>query len=510
MDDNENNAFYVLEDKNSATRTSEQLSKMEKANNSVNMTEINYGDLYYTISAKRKCCGSTVSSSLDLDKSPSKVERTGIFRRSVLGPVIHLKNPSKASEDNVPPSRIGDLKIRQLPGASTPDRLMAEWTAPGGNFDEGSVASYRFVFSSKIEDLLQPDPSQGQPEVLLGFDRIERAGTAAKFDFNFPHYDKDFYVGAYGFDIAGNRGKISNLVHVRVAAPKYVKSKEAEPIKSTPAAESMEIDWIVIGSICGVISVLIIMAILCIAYCIVVSRKKSSTKTGSTSSVIGVTGSDETDSSSFDSDIKNIMANPLGPALALPRNGQMGNNGSGSGSALGGSVSVQQSQTTPPSYATTPSTNVTPVYWSASQLLSKLDHHGNPHHGYYVPPGPQSLQLPQHLPPGRPHIPQNGGQQQQQPASLHNMSYEARPYPSWSYTNRSHNIPEEYTITVEDTSTIMPPQNGGPHMPPPVQNRGTPPQYGPPVSSANSKQLPHLSGKVPPPVMPKPRNVSQV
>ena len=275
VDDNENNAFYVLEDKNSATRTSEQLSKMEKANNSVNMTEINYGDLYYTISAKRKCCGSTVSSSLDLDKSPSKVERTGIFRRSVLGPVIHLKNPSKASEDNVPPSRIGDLKIRQLPGASTPDRLMAEWTAPGGNFDEGSVASYRFVFSSKIEDLLQADPSQGQPEVLLGFDRIERAGTAAKFDFNFPHYDKDFYVGAYGFDIAGNRGKISNLVHVRVAAPKYVKSKEAEPIKSTPAAESMEIDWIVIGSICGVIAVLFIMAVLCIAYCIVVSRKKS-------------------------------------------------------------------------------------------------------------------------------------------------------------------------------------------------------------------------------------------
>ena len=57
---------------------------------------------------------------------------------------------------------------------------------------------------------------QGQPEVLLGFDRIERAGTKAKFDFNFPHYNQDFYVGAYGFDMAGNRGKISNLVHIRL------------------------------------------------------------------------------------------------------------------------------------------------------------------------------------------------------------------------------------------------------------------------------------------------------
>jgi len=480
-----------LEDKQQNSVTRDNFSKMPKSNESVN-----YGDLYYTISAKRKCCGSTVSPSLDLDKSPSKVERTGIYRRSVLGPVIHLKNPAKASEDSIPPSRIGDLKIRRLPGASTPDRLMAEWTAPGGDFDEGSVASYRFVFSSKIEDLLAADPSDGQPEVLLGFDRIERAGTAAKFDFNFPHYDKDFYVGAYGFDIAGNRGKISNLVHVRVAAPKYVKSKEAEPIRSTPASDSFEPDWIIIGSICGVIAVLFIMAILCIAYCIVVSRKKSSTKTGSTSSVIGVTGSDETDSSSFDSDIKNIMANPLGPALALPRN-QMGG-----GSAMGGSSSgpsVQQSQTTPPSHVTTPSTNVTPVYWSASQLLSKLDHHGNPHHGYYVPPGPQSLQLP-HMPPGRPHLPQQG----QQPHSLHNMSYEARPYPSWSYTNRSQNIPEEYTITVEDTSTIMPPQAGSQ---PPVQHQQRM-QMAPNSNPANAKQ--QSSGKVPPPVMPKPRNVSQV
>jgi len=278
---------------------------------------------------------------------------------------------------------------------------------------------------------------------------------------------------------------MGNLVHVRVAAPKYVKSEEAEPIRSTPASEAFEPDWIVIGSICGVIAVLLIMAVLCIAYCIVMTRKKSSTKTGSTSSVIGVTGSDETDSSSFDSDIKNIMANPLGPALALPRN-QMST----------GTVSVQQSQTTPPSHVTTPSTNVTPVYWSASQLLSKLDHHGNPH-GYYVPPGPQSLQLPQHLPPGRPHLPHQQGQQQQQqqqqPVSLHNMSYEARPYPtpSWSYTNRSQNIPEEYTITVEDTS-IMPPTS--------LQQQR--------ILNSNAKQ--QTSGKVPPPVMPKPRNVSQV
>ena len=120
--------------------------------------------------------------------------------------------------------------IAQFICASNPDRLLAEWTAPGGDYDVGSVASYRFVFSQNIEDLI--DPIKGEPQVLLGFDRIERAGTVAKFDFNFPHYDQDFYVGAYGFDMAGNRGKISNLVHVRVSSPTSVYDRGHHSIQS--------------------------------------------------------------------------------------------------------------------------------------------------------------------------------------------------------------------------------------------------------------------------------------
>ena len=88
------------------------------------------------------------------ENNPDRIVQPGIFRRKLIGPVIHITNPSRPSDDSVPPSKIGDLKIRQLPGASTPDRLLAEWTAPGGDFDVGSVASYRFVFSSSIEDLI--------------------------------------------------------------------------------------------------------------------------------------------------------------------------------------------------------------------------------------------------------------------------------------------------------------------------------------------------------------------
>ena len=283
--------------------------------------------------------------------------------------------------------------------------------------------------TSNIEDLIG-DPNNGQPEVLLGFDRLERAGTAAKFEFNFPHYNRDFYVGAIGFDIAGNQGKISNLVHVRIASPTLIKTKEAKPVSSNEDEHDLETDWIVIGSICGVISVLLFLAIFSIVYYIVMARKRSSTvKAGSTSSVMGGTGLDETDSSSFDSDIKNIMSNPLGSANKNSSNYQV----------------------TP---TDTNSTNITPVYWSA--LLSKIDQKN------YSCSQPQSLQ----------HESQNYSlQHQQQPVSLHYN-------PSWNYhRNSHHNPPDEYTITVA--------AGGG----------GT---------YDVTQCLPT------PPVMPKPRNITQV
>lgn len=316
-------------------------------------------------------------------------KKIGTFRRFVSGPVLYFCNNSSSDLDTVNPGKIGDLKIKHLVGSS--DRLLAEWTAPGGDADQGSVASYRFIFSSNIQDLL--DPKEGhEPEVLLGFDRIEEAGTRAKFDFNFPHYNKDFYVGAYAFDLTGNRGKISNLVHVKLVAPN-------EPTVSSDSNHLMrsDYDWVIIGSICGVITVLFVMAVSCISYYIYVSRSKArscqtskdSTGSGSTSSVMmGTTTStgsgDET--SSFDSDIKTNYG--------------------------------KQS-------------SVTPVYWSASQLLSKMDN-----------VGPQSLQSPRHFY----HQDYN-----QQPVSLE------QPAPLWTY--RVRDIPEEYTVTVSETVVMNKPRN---------------------------------------------------
>ena len=220
-------------------------------------------------------------------------------------------------QDQTPPSKIGDLKISQI----SADRLLAEWSAPGGDFNAGSVASYRFVFASDIQDLI--DPIKGQPEVLIGFDRIEKFGTKSKFDFNFAHYDQDFYVGLYAFDLAGNRGKISNLVHVRIDSPASV---QVQIIQDEFVQDSHQENWIIIGSICGLLLVLFLVSL---AIFVLIKKKSKQeiqveSKQGSTTS----TNLDETDCSSFDSELK------------IERK-------------------IEE--------------NVTPVYWSASQLLNKLD-----------------------------------------------------------------------------------------------------------------------------------------
>ena len=179
VDDNNLKAFYILPNTEAlpARHDSDKLS-----------------DIFYESQASRHCCGSSTTTHLD----SKDLKKMGVFQRTVQGPSFSINSNPNTLHDSVAPSKIGDLLIQNL----VQDRFLATWTAPGGDSDMGSVASYRFVFSPNIQDLL--DPVKGQPEVLLGFDRLERAGTKAQFDFNFPHYDKDYYVGIYAFDIAGN------------------------------------------------------------------------------------------------------------------------------------------------------------------------------------------------------------------------------------------------------------------------------------------------------------------
>ena len=55
---------------------------------------------------RQKCCGSIVAI------NPDETEKTGIFRRSSVGPVVNVfPRESNRGQDATPPNRIGDLKV---------------------------------------------------------------------------------------------------------------------------------------------------------------------------------------------------------------------------------------------------------------------------------------------------------------------------------------------------------------------------------------------------------------
>ena len=134
VDDNEGKAYYLtsptLRQATPTTSTGDQRHLMLEV-------------------TKRRCCGSSVAS------SPSQRSKTGLFRRTGLdGPVVHVQSPDYGSGDYLPPARIGDFRVNPIP--NTANKLLATWTAPGGDGHVGMVASYKFVMSDDIAKLVNP------------------------------------------------------------------------------------------------------------------------------------------------------------------------------------------------------------------------------------------------------------------------------------------------------------------------------------------------------------------
>jgi hypothetical protein len=308
------------------------------------------------------CCGSR------LPLPPNRLARIGPFQRQLAanGPITITDVPP-TDNDVIRPGKIGDLSINVL---RERQQLLAKWTAPGGDFNDGTVMTYRFVFSQKLEELLTP--SLNAP-ALDGLKRADTPGQAVSYVINFKYYSQDYYVGLYAFDEAGNRGNMSNIVIVNVPPP---------PIDTTePSGGAMEpivlnktpTDWTMIGAIIGAVSVLLIVLVVGL-YCHfcrksggggALRNKKFSKsafardlKSTKVSSVNGVKveipsppESEQTDSSSYESDLaKGSSSHHLVAPPPLQINP--------------GHLHAKMSST---SFGN----NITPTYWSASQLLSE-------------------------------------------------------------------------------------------------------------------------------------------
>ena len=244
---------------------------------------------------------------------------------------------------DIRPGKIGDLGI-SVRDSVNGSELILQWTAPGGDINDGSVVTYRFVFSHNIEELITPG---GTPPALDGLKRTDVAGTRVRHVISFPFYNQDYYIGVAASDARGNRGHMSNIVLVNIPSDQHTGVTDL-PV----SGRDSDLNWIMIGAIIGGVSFLIltILLVLCICKC---CRRKSrfskdkfakSLQKGVKVEFPSPAQSETTDTSSYESEQHQQQQQQQ---------------------------HVHHSSNSKPHSSTSFAANLTPTYWSASQLLGQ-------------------------------------------------------------------------------------------------------------------------------------------
>ena len=375
-----------------------------------------------------KCCGSST-------RAPrSRMIPALSFSRSVTGPALLLTNTEAIP--SLAPARVVDLRVT----SDNSGVLRALWSS-----EDHSVMSYKFVFSPNIADLID---TAAHPQVLREVSVTELGPGSEMFstELLFSLYGRDYYLALVTVATSGRHSALSNIVHVFQEPPVVPESE----LLGAAAGASYDLlqpvtdrDWIMVAVVCAIFAVLLCVTVVMTAYLCWYKHKRNRAKvsgSGSGSSsdvnVVSSGSSDQTDATSFDLDMKNLCPSndtpPPGYDLSITRVEHV----------TGGHV---------PDRDASPGSRVTPIYWSASQLLSKLDTEA----GFSPSPASHSLY------------------------------------------HKDAVIPDEFCVTVSDL-----------HVPPHHSHRGHR-TYSDSSLGFSDCDIRHHD-KMPPPVFPKPKNITQV
>jgi hypothetical protein len=256
------------------------------------------------------------------------------------GPVLQLEGTE------APPGRVRDLRAALEAGL-----LRVAWSSPGGDYGRGAVAGQRLLYSSSIPDLLR-----GEGSLLYTENSTVEAGAANIHSLELPYRGAPLHLAVVAVDSAGLRGAASNIVTVE--APE--KSEAAEPGGPQPSTSGLllvtERDWILMGVVAGALLVLLLSLTASLAYCYCMARAKPPPRAPSTTSTTHEQISAPSSSSSGSGDEESLHSEMkvVAPQQPLPYHDF--------------AKSLELSQASSPSASTG-----TPLYWSASQLLSKLE-----------------------------------------------------------------------------------------------------------------------------------------
>ena len=153
------------------------------------------------------CCGSQMRTESEED--------IGQFARFYTAPSVFIGESNPLSLDLAPPSRVSDLRVLATNTSSL--GLSLQWSAPGGDLDNGEVSSYEI--RCHTDPSLLTEETFGEKGILVhpvvdlipeAYLRQQRANVSV------PWTNQMFYYALVSRDEAGNVSPVSNLVSVLV------------------------------------------------------------------------------------------------------------------------------------------------------------------------------------------------------------------------------------------------------------------------------------------------------
>ena len=301
------------------------------------------------------CCGSAVKT------EQSDRVYTGAFVRHVDGPVI-IKDTAEAASPG--PRRITDLEAEYR---EEEHEVSLGWSvAEGGAEVERFTLSYSHNIDSVIRGLETRDVVitrvQGQDRVSQVLPGPEVASPTM------------VYYVVRSEDSAGRLSLVSNIVYLNIT-----RGSRQDTWIGDPSLGLRDTDYTLLGVVLGVITVFSLLTILAVSAWL--TRRRANTRdklramNGFTNKVSSTGVNVVIDKTDTSRDLSHVTHVASGPSVS---------------GSLASSTSVVVPQPSSTSFAN----NITPTYWSASQLLADHEtrsrkpreshhHHGQHYHQYY-------------------------------------------------------------------------------------------------------------------------------
>ena len=184
------------------------------------------------------------------------------------GSEYYISSSSVKKRDVFPPNRVTDFSLTNYFNNSL--FVTLSWTAPGDDFTLGTSFRYE-IRCFTAQDVLSED-NFGEQGILIHSSQVpspEPVGSEQRCTVGVPWTNEVFYYFIVAFDVAGNRGQVSNSVAVYVEEPvtttnepSMIKVSNMTDVRATQPLKSFIQSESLMYIIAGIISLILIIIVI--------------------------------------------------------------------------------------------------------------------------------------------------------------------------------------------------------------------------------------------------------